>query len=50
MDVSYRRHTCICNIGSTETCTRVTSGQLSQMFKMNMKRDVREIDFEDVSG
>jgi hypothetical protein len=30
-------------------CARVPSGGLSQMFKMNMKRDVTEIDFENVS-
>jgi len=45
--VLYRRHTCICN-GSTETCTRVTSGCMSHMFKINMITDVRVVDSEDV--
>jgi len=38
---------CICNSG-IETCARVTSGCMSHMFKMNMKTDVREVDFENV--
>jgi len=45
--VLYGRHTCICE-GGTETCTRVTGGCMSHMFKIKMGTDVREVDFEDV--